>query len=264
MKILSSAWKTIGVAMFLFGIFWLPKDIEDWTEAGEPWKKALSMIDQNTALWIVSLLALLYVAYVEWLGNVLSNYFSPIKVNLDHDNGVNPIYNFSQITKIVENKQGANHDLEYDRFNLGIVVHNKSSHTVEKINARLFIHGLKGITGDGLKLANNETKLEPADLNPGENCHFQIGYAKSQTGDLLTGLYLAESEGQKGAYHTNGDFFGEINVRMKDKKPKKMFIKISKNEKNIVTCKTMSYNQLRSEVEAVFMSNRKRALQLKP
>ncbi|KQS89818.1 hypothetical protein [Rhizobium sp. Leaf386] len=40
--------------LLLSGIFWLPKDFEDYSTAAEPWKRAYSALDQNTALWIFS------------------------------------------------------------------------------------------------------------------------------------------------------------------------------------------------------------------
>ncbi|MBW8300780.1 MAG: hypothetical protein K0M60_14355 [Hydrogenophaga sp.] len=47
-------WKAIGVAFFLLGIFWLPKDLEDYPQAAEPWLRFIAMVDQNTALWFFS------------------------------------------------------------------------------------------------------------------------------------------------------------------------------------------------------------------
>lgn len=54
----------IATASFLFAVFWLPKDLEDSPQAIQPWKRILSMVDQNTALWAFALCAL---AYIFWM-----------------------------------------------------------------------------------------------------------------------------------------------------------------------------------------------------
>lgn len=65
MSILNGFWRVLALALTLFGIFWLPKDIEDWTTAAEPWKRWVSMIDQNTALWLFAFTSLALVFIVE-------------------------------------------------------------------------------------------------------------------------------------------------------------------------------------------------------
>jgi hypothetical protein len=64
MAILKKFWSFIGVALFLFAVFWLPKDLADTNQAIEPWKRIISMVDQNTALWSFALFAL---AYIFWM-----------------------------------------------------------------------------------------------------------------------------------------------------------------------------------------------------
>lgn len=65
MKILARLYAAIGFTTFLFGIFWLPKDVQDWQQAAAPWKRALSMVDQNTALWIFAIAALAYIIWID-------------------------------------------------------------------------------------------------------------------------------------------------------------------------------------------------------
>jgi hypothetical protein len=43
----------------------VPKDIEDWEQAAEPWKRWLSMVDQNTALWCFAVIAFLYIFWMD-------------------------------------------------------------------------------------------------------------------------------------------------------------------------------------------------------
>jgi hypothetical protein len=45
-------WKTIGVLLVAFGLYWLPKDIQDSGQAAEPWQRAWALVDQNTLLWV--------------------------------------------------------------------------------------------------------------------------------------------------------------------------------------------------------------------
>jgi hypothetical protein len=54
--------KAIGVFLLLYGIFWIPKDLEDYSEAAEPWRKAFATLDQNTALWVFAIALSLWIA----------------------------------------------------------------------------------------------------------------------------------------------------------------------------------------------------------
>lgn len=42
-----------------------PKDIQDWKDAAQPWKRMLAMFDQNSALWIFACLCLAYIGWIE-------------------------------------------------------------------------------------------------------------------------------------------------------------------------------------------------------
>lgn len=64
-RLLSKKYAAIGFATLLFGIFWLPKDIEDAGDAAEVWQRWLAMLDQNTALWAFSFVALAYIAWMD-------------------------------------------------------------------------------------------------------------------------------------------------------------------------------------------------------
>lgn len=63
LKVISPFNRTFGVFMAAFGIFWLPKDIQDYQDAAVPWREALAMLDQNTALWAF---AIILIAVVAW------------------------------------------------------------------------------------------------------------------------------------------------------------------------------------------------------
>lgn len=65
----------IGFALFLFAVFWIPKDVIDWEQAAAPWWDILAMVDQNTALWAFAVMALIYICWIdirpllrEWMG----------------------------------------------------------------------------------------------------------------------------------------------------------------------------------------------------
>lgn len=56
---------TLAFGLMLFGVFWLPKDMADWKDAAQPWGDLLSMVDQNTALWIFAFVAFVYILWVD-------------------------------------------------------------------------------------------------------------------------------------------------------------------------------------------------------
>jgi hypothetical protein len=64
MKNIIRFWASIGFALTLYGIFWLPKDIEDRGDAAAAWQRWIAMFDQNTALWAFSISALLYIGHL--------------------------------------------------------------------------------------------------------------------------------------------------------------------------------------------------------
>ncbi len=43
--------RSVSVILTVFGILWLPRDALDYQQAAQPWREALAMVDQNTALW---------------------------------------------------------------------------------------------------------------------------------------------------------------------------------------------------------------------
>lgn len=56
-------WRALCVVLTLFGIYWLPKDAQDYGAAAEPWQRAWSMVDQNGALWA---LVLVFGGWIIW------------------------------------------------------------------------------------------------------------------------------------------------------------------------------------------------------
>ncbi len=81
MRAIIRFWASLGFALTLFGIFWLPKDIQDWKDAAQPWKRALAMVDQNTALWVFSIVLLLYLVTIELLPRAIT-YFQDKNINI--------------------------------------------------------------------------------------------------------------------------------------------------------------------------------------
>lgn len=55
LKFLTYSWRGLGLALMLFGIFWLPKDVQDSPEALAPWLQfTKTVLTQNYALWLLS------------------------------------------------------------------------------------------------------------------------------------------------------------------------------------------------------------------
>lgn len=64
MRFIKSTWTFFAGLLTVYGIFWLPKDLQDVSEAAEPWRRVLAMVDQTTALWTFAIVA---VAYIGWI-----------------------------------------------------------------------------------------------------------------------------------------------------------------------------------------------------
>ncbi|MFN3363946.1 MAG: hypothetical protein ACK40W_08280 [Allorhizobium sp.] len=56
---------SIAFALTLLGVFWLPKDVQDWQDAAGPWRDLFSAVDRVTALWVFSAFALLYIFWID-------------------------------------------------------------------------------------------------------------------------------------------------------------------------------------------------------
>jgi len=54
-------WVGIGIALTLFGIFWIPNDLQNWETAAQPWGAIASMGNQTIALWCVSIASVIYI-----------------------------------------------------------------------------------------------------------------------------------------------------------------------------------------------------------
>ncbi len=65
LKFLSHFWKTIGFLFFLLAVYWTPKDVLDWRDAAEPWRRLLAMLDKITLLWAGSIVLLLWLFWSE-------------------------------------------------------------------------------------------------------------------------------------------------------------------------------------------------------
>lgn len=55
MQLIIRFWKTLGVLTLIIGVIFLPKNLQGLGEAAEPWRRMWSIVDQNTALWIVAI-----------------------------------------------------------------------------------------------------------------------------------------------------------------------------------------------------------------
>ena len=84
---------TIAFILTLLGIFWVPKDLEDWEVAAEPWMRWLSMFDQTAALWAFSVAALIYILWMD-ARPFLKAYFdreAPLEIKPEHSAGAGSI-----------------------------------------------------------------------------------------------------------------------------------------------------------------------------
>lgn len=58
-------WRAISAVLLFFGVFWLPADVRGYSEALEPWRKLLAMVDQLTAFKVLSGILVLWVIWIE-------------------------------------------------------------------------------------------------------------------------------------------------------------------------------------------------------
>lgn len=65
LNILKLFYLSVSFGAFLVSIFYLPVDVVDWETAAKPWEKVLAMFNQNTALWVFSLIALAYIFWID-------------------------------------------------------------------------------------------------------------------------------------------------------------------------------------------------------
>lgn len=65
LEFIKAFWRTISSIFLLFSIFQLPKSISDLDVNAAPWKKALSLVDQNSALWLFTTCLVAYVLWVD-------------------------------------------------------------------------------------------------------------------------------------------------------------------------------------------------------
>jgi hypothetical protein len=65
MNLVKRFWIALGFALTLLGVFWVPKNLEDSHEAATAWQRLFAMVDQNGALWVFSIAALLYIFWID-------------------------------------------------------------------------------------------------------------------------------------------------------------------------------------------------------
>lgn len=65
MSIISRFWKSIIFIAGLIGLIFIPADILDIPDALTEWNRVFSMIDQNTALWVFVMAALIYIVWID-------------------------------------------------------------------------------------------------------------------------------------------------------------------------------------------------------
>lgn len=58
-------WKSLSAVSGLLGMAFLASDVRDIPQALEGWRRVLAMVDQVTALWAFSILALAYIIWVD-------------------------------------------------------------------------------------------------------------------------------------------------------------------------------------------------------
>lgn len=82
MKFLSHLVTFIGLPAALYGIFRLPKDLEDINEAAKAWERWLAIIDQNMALWVFAVIATGYIIWIDIRPLILNKFLRLKPANL--------------------------------------------------------------------------------------------------------------------------------------------------------------------------------------
>jgi hypothetical protein len=54
-KFVRMFWKSLTAGMFLLGLFWLPADVQSYSQALGPWQRLWALLDRETLLWIFAL-----------------------------------------------------------------------------------------------------------------------------------------------------------------------------------------------------------------
>lgn len=213
------------------------------------------MVDQNTALWLFAFLSLSYIFYTEWLSAIVSRYFSPLKVTLSYNEGVQSVTAIKDLAKAIENSRGGNHPVEYAKHTVAIDVFNSSRKSVSGVIAKATGQTLKGNSADEVLLPSVTGKYEPITLNPKEKQRFYVGTAKPQSGEHFAGFDVGETsnikhgKGMVRAWGFSGDYYCEVSVSATDCNPVKLYLVISKDDDNKVTCESLSYLKFRARYE---------------
>ena len=163
MKILLRFWAVFGFTLTLFGIFWVPKDLEDWQQAAEPWKRWLAMVDQNTALWVFSFVALTYIFWIDIRPFYLRWRERSTKHPIEITEGI-----FVQTQTLGGTKINGK-ALYFNKFYLVVGNGKASGETLRKVQCRLFLFGEPALLGVKNTL---ETSV---DIQHGAVALFEIG-----------------------------------------------------------------------------------------
>ena len=160
--------KSIGPALALFGFFWLPKDIEDRGEAAVVWWKWFAMIDQNTALWVFSILMAVYITWVNVRPSILTwwkSKFSPSPVENNTiliDNQIH-VETFRIVTEPKDER------IYENVFYIAVGNTSPIGKTLRNVQARLFHHIFTSV----LTIKNRPAGL--IDIRHGESGMFEVG-----------------------------------------------------------------------------------------
>ena len=82
LKILKILAETTTVLLALMGLFWLPKDMEEWKQAAAPWKRGLAAIDLTTILLITVILLVLWLLWNDvrpYIAGLFNRYNRPVR-----------------------------------------------------------------------------------------------------------------------------------------------------------------------------------------
>lgn len=160
LKVISRFWRAIGAASLLLAIFWLPKDIADSAEAAEPWRRALTVVDQNAALWLFSVGVLSWLIWTE-LRPLVSQWRAP-KRDFDVEGR---IYTESRIVKDVKE---VDTNIYQNRFYLIVKNARKDLRTIRNVSASIFCM-------DAPRELGFRDRNGPFDLRAGEYCFILFG-----------------------------------------------------------------------------------------
>lgn len=183
----------ISSAAALIGIYYIPIDTLGIEDASGPWRKLLSMIDQNSALWFFSISCVLYLIWVETRPFFRDFLFGRMELKFKH------------VSNAISGEQKTS-DAVY-------IVLNNTKQTVRDVSATFTLWRNGQSTSDDHPVRLTKGKFQPVNLNPSdsEGLHF----ASSKVGSLGSTIHIGAIDESEGVLHASihqREVVGELRV----------------------------------------------------